>query len=84
MTTDLMIESQSNKNEGANKIMIPVLVQPGGLIHYSVDADEESIPLTFYQDVQTIRLKFYDRYNEELKGIRGQPIYLRFRFHMKY
>ena len=85
MTTDLMIDSQNTKHSSGSRIMIPVQVNPGGIIHYSVDADEESIPLTFYQNVQTIAINFFDgATNEKIGGTRGQPVYLRFRFHFRH
>ena len=85
MTTDLMIDSQNSKHGGGERIAIPITVNPGGIIHYSVDADEESIPLKFYQDVQTVHIKFWDGdSNEQLKGTRGQSIFLRFRFHFRH
>ena len=82
---DLMLDSQNTKHYSGSRIMIPVTVPPLGIIHYSVDADEESIPLTVYQNIQNIRFTVLDAADAQpLPGTRGQPIYLRIRFHFRH
>ena len=84
LTTDLMMDNQNSLHDHGNRIMIPVNVNPGGIIHYSVDAEEESIPFTFYQDVQTIHIKLIDGAGNHIPDTRGSPIFLRFRFHFRH
>lgn len=65
--------------------MIPVLVNPEEVIHYSVDADKESIPLTVYQDIHKIKFHFIDSSTGlKISGTRGQHIYLRMGFHFRH
>ena len=85
MQTDLMLDSQNTHHYSGNRVSLPVRVPPGGVIHYSVDADEESIPLTFYQNISTIHFNFTDGLTgEKIPDTRGQPVYLRLRFHFRH
>lgn len=84
LITDIILDSQNSKSYGGQRVMLPVNCNPLEIVHYSVYDTEETVPFSFYQDLNHMRMQIFDPITMKVIPDPGHAVYFRLKFHFRH
>ena len=84
VTKNIILDSQNSQNHCDRRVMLPVNCNPKEIIHYSVNDTEETVPFSFYQNLNNMELQLIDPITVKLIPDPTHIIYLMMRLYFRH